>query len=120
MCSPIELIVSLSPGNAELPQILNPDGSRSPFVIPARQSFVATDISANRISVVGTPVLLAINLEQDLGPGGTVARWQFVGEITQNVERSFTTGIQFAAPFKINLLASTGDSFSIRINGLFM
>jgi len=119
MCSPIELVISLAPGNTKQPQILNPDGSESPFVIPAKQSFVVTDISANRLYVLGTPVLVAINLEQALGTG-IVARWTFVGEITENVERSFKTGIQFATPFNVNLLAPSGEAFCIRIHGYFM
>jgi hypothetical protein len=48
-----------------------------------------------------------------------VARWQFVGEITQNVERAFVTGIRFTSPFSVNLLASSRDSFTVKIRGFF-
>lgn len=67
----IELVASLAPGTTKAPQMQNPDGSSSPFVIPAGEAFVATDISANRISVLGTPVLVALNLEQNLGAGAS-------------------------------------------------
>jgi len=115
----IELIASLSPGTTTVPQMQNPDGSSSPFVIRKGLSFVATDISANRISVVATPVLVALDLEQKLGTA-IVARWQFVGEIAQNIERAFSTGIRFSTPFSVNLLASSGDSFTVRIHGFFV
>jgi hypothetical protein len=116
----IELVASLAPGATQVPQMQNPDGSSSPFVVPPGEAFVATDISANRISVVATPVLAALNLEQNIGAGGIVARWQFVGEIGQNLERAFSTGIRFATPFSVNLLASSGDSFTVRIHGFFV
>lgn len=116
----IELVASLAPGTTKVPQMQNPDGSSSPFVIPAGEAFVATDISANRISVLGTPVLVALNLEQNLGAGGIVARWQYVGEITRNIERAFRTGIRFATRFSVDLLASSGDSFTVRIHGFFV
>ncbi len=119
MAIEIELIAALSPGTSKALEMLGPDGSQSPFVIPAGKSFVATDLSANRISVVSTPVLVAFNLEQTLGTA-IVARWQFVGEITQNVERAFTTGIRFSTTFSVNLLASSGDSFAVRVHGFFV
>jgi hypothetical protein len=56
--------------------------------------------------------------EQTLGTG-IVARWQFDGEITQNVERAFATGIRFSTPMNVNLLSSSGDSFAVRIHGFF-
>lgn len=120
MADPIELFAALTPGQTKTPEIMNPNGTLSPFVMPKKKVFVATDISANRISVVSSPVLVAFNLQQNLGPGGTIARWQFVGQVTQNVERAFTTGIVFSKPMlEFNLLSSSGDSFSIRVNGYF-
>ena len=115
----IELAVSLSPGTTKVPVMWNPDGSFSPFVIPNGESFVATDISANRLSVVATPVLAALNLEQPAADGGTLARWQFVGQIQQNIERAFSTGIRFTVPFSVNLLASSGEAFTVRVHGYF-
>jgi hypothetical protein len=128
MAHPIELFAALAPGQTKTPEIMNPNGTSSPFVVPPKKKvFVATDISANRLSVVSSPVLVAFNLQQNLGPGGIVGRWQFVGEVTQNVERAFTTGIVFSKPMlefnllllEFNLLSSSGDSFSIRVNGYF-
>jgi hypothetical protein len=120
MAHPIEVFAALAPGQTKTPEIMKPNGTSSPFVMPKKKVFVATDISANRISVVSSPVLVAFNLQQNLGPGGTVGRWQFVGQVTQNVERAFTTGIVFSnAMLEFNLLSSSGDSFSIRVNGYF-
>jgi hypothetical protein len=114
----IELLAAVAPGSTKPLATLGPDGSMSSFVIPPGQSFVATDISVSRLSVLPTPVLVALDVEQSVGTG-TVARWQFVGQITQNIERAFTTGIRFSTPFRVNLLSSSGDSFNVRIHGFF-
>jgi hypothetical protein len=121
MADPIELVAALAPGQTQTPKIINPDGTFSPFVMPPKMTvFVATDISANRISVLITPVLVVFDLQQNLGPGGIHGRWQFVGQVTQNVERAFTTGIVFSKPLPEFALASaSGDSFTIRVNGYF-
>ena len=100
--------------------MLNPDGSESPFMIPKDGFFVATDISASRLSVIATPVLAALSLQQTVGTGGTPRVGSFVGQIAQNIERAFTTGIRFGAPFSVHLLSSSGDGFNVKIHGFYV
>ena len=116
----VQLFAAISPGTTKVPEMLHPHCSGSPFMIPKDGFFVATDISASRLSVIATPVLAALSLQQTVGTVGTVAHWQFVGQIAQNIERAFTTGIRFSAPFSVQLLSSSGDGFNIRIHGFFV
>jgi hypothetical protein len=79
----------------------------APFTIPDGYAFVVTDISIQRLSVVSGPGLFAADLVQNYTESGSINRWSFVGSITQNLERSFTTGIRFTTPFKIDNLYVT-------------
>jgi hypothetical protein len=60
----MQLTATVKSGGSASPQITNPDGSQSPFVIPKGNVFVVTDISIQRESVVGTVGLFNLSLEQ--------------------------------------------------------
>lgn len=46
----MQLTAELNSGAIAIPQITNPDGTQSPFVIPEGNVFVVTDISVQRAS----------------------------------------------------------------------
>jgi len=101
MTTPVQLVASVAKGAAVSPTVANPDGSGGPFTIPEGKSFVVTDISIQRLSVLGTAELVEVALQQNIPTGGTTNRWTFIGETTTNVERAFTTGIAFSKPFVV-------------------
>jgi hypothetical protein len=98
--------------------MVNPDGTESPFSIPEGRLFVVTDISIQRESVVAAPTLFAVNIVQT-PPAIHQLRWAFVGSISQNVERSFHTGMVFSTPFAIeNAIEDPGaDAVVVRLWG---
>jgi hypothetical protein len=80
--------------------VVGSDGTPSPFSIPEGTQLVITDISIERGYVLGAPELVFVNLIQT-PPDSIVARWSFVGEVSQNVERTFTTGMVFSTPLQV-------------------
>jgi hypothetical protein len=119
MTTPVQLVASVAKGAGTSPTIANPDGSDSPFTIPAGKTFVVTDISIQRLSVLGTTELVEVALRQTIPTGGTTNRWTFVGATTTNVERSFTTGIAFSTPFVVTNGTQSSDVAIVRLWGFF-
>ena len=94
----IELVATAAPGTeVDLLQV-NPDGTQQPFSVTAGHPFIVTDISIQRDTVLPGPTLFAVNITQT-PPDAHELRWAFVGSISQNVERSFSTGMVFSTPF---------------------
>ena len=118
MTIPIQLTASVAKGGSAAPTLSQPDGSQSAFVIPTGRMFVITDISIQRLSVLGTPELVVVGLEQNFQTGTTL-RWSFVGQTTTNVERNFTTGIAFTAPFVVTNDSQSADAAVVRLWGYF-
>jgi len=112
----IQLVASAAPGASASPMMINPDGTLSPFSISADRPLVVTDISIQRVSVVAGPDLFGVDVVQNL-PTQTTARWSFVGSISQNVERTFHTGIVFSFSLTVENLASSADSVVVRLWG---
>ena len=119
MTTSVQLVASVAKGAATAPAIANADGSSSPFAIPAGKTFVVTDISIQRLSVLGTTELVDVALRQDIPTGGTTNRWTFIGATTTNVERSFTTGIAFSKPFTVTNGTQSTDAAVVRLWGHF-
>ena len=94
----IELVATAAPGTEVDLLEVNPDGTQQPFSITAGRPFVVTDISIQRETVLPGPTLFAVNITQK-PPNIHQLRWAFVGSISQNVERSFSTGMVFSTPF---------------------
>ena len=92
----MQLTASGAKDGSRMPAVFRPDGSAATLSIPAGKTFVVTDISIQRLSVLGAPQLAEVSLAQDIPTGGTTNRWTFIGETTTNVERSLTTGIAFS------------------------
>lgn len=115
----VQLIAAVGPGDTVRPSIANPDGSESPFKIPDGYAFVVTDISIQRLLLVSGPGLFGVDLVQNIPTGGTTNRWSFVGSITQNAERGFTTGMKFTASFWVDNASSSVDSVNVRLCGFF-
>jgi hypothetical protein len=112
----MQLTATVKSGGSASPQITNPDGSQSPFVIPKGNVFVVTDISIQRETVVGTVGLFNVSLEQNIATASEL-RWAFVGSSAQNIERSFTTGIAFSTPFVVQNGVQLGDAVVVRLWG---
>lgn len=112
----MQLTATVKSGSNASPQIINSDGSQSPFLIPKGQAFVATDISIQRSSVVATAGLFNVSLVQDT-PTLSQLRWGFVGSSAQNIERSFTTGIAFSTPFVVQNGVQLGDAVIVHLWG---
>ena len=94
----IELVATAAPGTeVDLLQV-NPDGTQKSFSVTAGHPFIVTDISIQRETVLPGPTLFAVNITQT-PPDTHELRWAFVGSISQNVERSFSTGMVFSTPF---------------------
>lgn len=117
---PVQLETSVPKGGTKTPNIVHPDGHDTAFSIPAGKTFVVTDVSIQRLSVLATAILLEVALTQDIPPsGGTTNRWSFVGETTANVERTFSTGIAFSTPFVVTNGSQSGDAVVVRLWGFF-
>ncbi|MGJ5083273.1 hypothetical protein [Bradyrhizobium oligotrophicum] len=117
---PVQLETSVPKGGTKTPNIVHPDGHDTAFSIPAGKTFVVTDVSVQRLSVLGTAMLLEVSLTQDIpSSGGTTNRWSFVGETTANVERTFSTGIAFSTPFVVRNGSQSGDTVVVRLWGFF-
>ena len=119
MTTPIQLIASVAKGAKASPTVANPDGSDGSFTIPAGKTFIVTDISIQRLTVLGTTELVEVALEQKSPTGGTINRWTFIGTTTTNVERSFTTGIAFSTPFVVTNGSQSTDVAVVRLWGYF-
>jgi hypothetical protein len=113
----VQLLASVAVGGTVAPEVVNADGTQTPFSIPPNRAFVVTDVSIQRLSVVAGPDLFSVNLQQTTV--GTINRWAFVGSISQNVERSLVTGIKFSTPFMVQNLASSADVVIVRLFGYF-
>jgi hypothetical protein len=119
MTAPVQLIASVAKGVAAAPTVANPDGSNAPFTIPTGKTFVVTDISIQRLSVLGSSELVEVALRQDIPTGGTTNRWAFIGSTTTNVERSFVSGIAFSTPFVVTNGTQSTDVAVVRLWGFF-
>ena len=65
---PVQLETSVPKGGTKTPNIVHPDGHDTAFSIPAGKTFVVTDVSIQRLSVLGTAILLEVSLTQDIPP----------------------------------------------------
>lgn len=119
MTIPVQLVASVAKGGAVSPTVASHDGSSGPFAIPPGETFVVTDISIQRLSVLGTTELVDVALQQNIPTGGTTNRWTFIGATTTNVERSFTTGIAFSKPFVVTNGTQSTDAVVVRLWGFF-
>ena len=117
--APVQLVASVAKGGSKTPSVVRPDGSDVAFSIPHGKTFVVTDISIQRLSVLGTPQLVEVSLEQNIPAGGTTNRWTFIGQTTANVERSFATGIAFSKPFVVTNGGQSSDVAVVRLFGFF-
>jgi len=96
----MELVATAGPGTEVDLMAVNADGTQHPFTVAAGSPFIVTDISIQRETVLPGPTLFAVNITQK-PPDSHQLRWAFVGSISQNVERSFSTGMVFSTPFFI-------------------
>jgi hypothetical protein len=120
MAKAIQLETTVAQGASSTPTILNPDGTQAPFSIPSGMAFVLTDISIFRVLVVGTPGLFFVEFTQSVPPSAAVAlRWSFVGTVSENIERSFTTGIRFTSDFSIGNGSQSAGAVIVRLSGYF-
>lgn len=119
MSNSIQLIASVAKGTTKTPEIVQTDGSQSAFVIPPGLTFTVTDISIQRLSVVGTSGLFEVALTQTLPHGGTENRWTFVGMTSGNIERAFTSGICFSTQFVVANGSQSADVAVVRLWGFF-
>jgi hypothetical protein len=99
--------------------ITGPDGKDAPFSIPKGFVFVITDISMQRLTVLGTAGLFNFSIQQDLGKNGTVNRWTFIGKVAENVERTFNDGIVFSSAPSVENGSQTVDTIIVRAWGHF-
>ena len=119
MAKIIQLYTGVAIGESAAPVVVNPDGSQSPFSIPSGMAFVLTDVSLSRVSVVGTPGLFFVQFNQSVPPIDVALRWAFVGTVSENIERSFTTGIKFSSTFSIGNGNQSADGLNVWLLGYF-
>jgi hypothetical protein len=119
MAKAIQLETTVAQGASSTPTIVNPDGTHAPFSIPSGMAFVLTDISIFRLLVVGTPGLFFVEFTQSVPPSAVALRWSFVGTVSENIERSFTTGVRFASDFSIGNGSQSADAVNVRLSGYF-
>jgi hypothetical protein len=99
--------------------ITGPDGHDAPFNIPKGFVFVITDISMQRLSVVGTAGLFDFSIQQALSKNGTINRWTFIGKVAENVERTFNDGIVFSSEPTVENGSLSADTIIVRAWGHF-
>jgi hypothetical protein len=114
----IQLVATAGPSGTVPLQQVNPDGSMSPFSLAEGRHFNLTDISIQREEVLPGPNLFSVSIVQTPGTLHQL-RWCFVGNISQNVERSFNTGMLFSTPFWIeNMIEDPkADAVVVRLWG---
>ena len=112
----MQLVATAGLGHTATPEIVHPDGTQSPFLIPAGSVFIATDLSIQRTGVTADPGLFNVSLRQN-PPAISQIRWAFVGELSHNFERSLTSGIVFSAPFFIENGSQSADVVAVRLWG---
>jgi hypothetical protein len=108
----LELMASLVAENNVTPQVVNADGSLTPFSLSG-QVLVVNGLSIQRPSTVGVSELLVVSIMQTAPDNGTVLRWSYIGTTTQNIERNFSAGIALSTAFT---LASSQPSSAITVN----
>lgn len=113
----LELVATVEQQGRVVPEIVNHDGTRSPFSIPNGSVCVIRDISIQRTSVVADPGFFHVSLTQDSPTGSQIRRWCFVGVLSQNLERSFTNGLVFSTPFVIENGSQSADVVAVRLWG---
>lgn len=118
MTTSTQITASVAPGTVKPFVLTGPNGSDSPFSIPKGFVFVITDISMQRLSVVGTASLFNFALQQTLS-GATVSRWAYVGKVTENVERTFNDGIVFSTVPSVENGSQSADVVVVRAWGHF-
>lgn len=119
MTNSTQITASVAPGTVKPFVLTGPNGSDSPFSIAKGFVFVITDISMQRLSVVGTSSLFNFALQQTLR-SGTVNRWAFVGKVTENVERTFNDGIVFSTVPSLEKGSQSADVVVVRAWGHFV
>ena len=119
MTTSTQITASLAPGTVKPFVITGPNGSDSPFSIPKGFVFVVTDISMQRLSVVGTAGLFNFSLQQTLNNGGTTNRWTYIGKVAENVERTFNDGIVFSTVPSVENGSQSADAVVVRAWGHF-
>jgi hypothetical protein len=112
----LQLVATAAPGHSSQPEIVNPDGTQSAFAIRGESALIVTDISIHRTGVVSGSGLFAVSLVQK-PPTMTQLRWAFVGDLSANFERSFTTGIVFSTLFEVENASSSADVVAVRVWG---
>src|SRR5262245_47465246 len=118
MPQPVQLCAVVGKGQRKTPNIVNPDGTESQFLIPSSGMFIATDISIHRTGVVAGSDLFDVTIRQN-PPSISQIRWAFVGEMSQKFERSFTSGLRFSTPFEIENGSPSADVVAVRLWGYF-
>ena len=119
MTTSTQLSVAVAPGMAKPFEVIGPDGTSSPLTIPADSVFVITDISMQRLTVVGTSGLFEFAIQQALGDDGLANRWTYIGKTRQNVERTFNSGIAFSTVPSVENGSQSVDTVAIRAWGYF-
>lgn len=114
----IQLTATVGLGSTITPEVVSPDGTQNLFSIPPGAVFIATDISIQRTGV--TPGMGLYNLSiLQIAPTSSHIRWAFVGELSGNFERTFTSGIVFSTPFVVENGVQSADVVTVRLWGFF-
>ena len=110
--SPLHLNAGCPVGQSQSFYSMLPDGTLELFTLPPGKIFNLTDISVNIASQMPTtPVLITFGLKVTHDTG-TAQLWNFVGYISQNVERSFVTPVRFGKNFKVD----NGSPVALNVN----
>jgi len=117
MAQEMHLTAIAAPGAKATFSPIKPDGSQARFSIPRGKVFVATDISIQREMVVASTGLFNVSITQS--PDNLhQLRWAFVGSLSKNFERSFSTGMVFSTPFSLENGSQSADAVVLRLWGI--
>lgn len=118
MNRPMQLVVSVAPGDSAAPNVVSSDGRSVPMQVPDHMAFIVTDVSIQRLRVQNKPGLFDVQVIQNIS-NAAVTRWAFIGSASGNIERSFFTGIKIAGPFRIENGTQSADAVVVRLCGYF-
>ncbi len=119
MTTTTQLTANVAPNAVQPFEVTNADGSSTALVIPEGFVFVATDISMQRVSAVGTADLFHFSIQQNLESGATSVRWAYTGQVAENLERTFNDGIVFSTAPAVRNGRQSADSIIVRVWGHF-
>jgi hypothetical protein len=98
----VRLRSTVGPGESELPQLVNGDGSLSSFSLATGQQFLLVHALLQPESVPTAAILVDVSLVQVTPAGDNATRWEFGGALEHNFLAYFgEVGMLFSTEFRV-------------------